>query len=64
LASVNIKLIETAKANDLEPFDRLTKVLEKLPHANTLEDYEALPPGVWNVDQLTLKQLIKMIPTG
>jgi preprotein translocase subunit Sss1 len=22
------------------------------------------PPGVWNVDQLTLKQLIKMIPTG
>lgn len=37
-------LIETAKANDLEPFDWLTKVLEKLPHANTLEDYEALLP--------------------
>jgi transposase len=37
-------LIETAKANDLEPFDWLTKVLEKLPHANMLEDYEALLP--------------------
>jgi transposase len=37
-------LIETAKANDLEPFDWLTKVLEKLPHANTVEDYEDLLP--------------------
>jgi transposase len=37
-------LIETAKANDQEPFDWLTKVLEKLPYANTLEDYEALLP--------------------
>ena len=37
-------LVETAKANDLEPFDWLTKVLEKLPHANTVEDYEDLLP--------------------
>ena len=37
-------IIETAKANDLEPFDWLTKVLEKLPHANTVEDYEDLLP--------------------
>ena len=37
-------LIETAKANDLEPFDWLTKVLEKLPYANTIEDYEDLLP--------------------
>jgi len=37
-------LIETAKANDLEPFDWLTEILEKLPHAVTVEDYEALLP--------------------
>lgn len=37
-------LIETAKANDVAPFDWLAKVLEKIPHANTLEDYQALLP--------------------
>lgn len=37
-------LIETAKANDLEPFDWLSEMLEKLPHATTVEDYEALLP--------------------
>ena len=37
-------LIETAKANDLEPFDYFNKMLEKLPHAKSLEDYERLLP--------------------
>jgi len=37
-------LIETAKANGLEPFDYLSKVLENLPHAKTLEDFERLLP--------------------
>lgn len=37
-------LVETAKANDIEPFDWLTKILEKLPHAKTVEDYEELLP--------------------
>lgn len=37
-------LIETAKANDLEPFDYLSKMLDKLPHAQTVEDYERLLP--------------------
>lgn len=37
-------LIETAKANNVEPFDWLTRVLEKLPYAETVEDYEDLLP--------------------
>ena len=37
-------LIETAKANGLEPFDYLKEVFEKLPHGETVEDYERLLP--------------------
>ena len=37
-------LIETCKANGENPFDWLMKVLEKLPHAETVEDYESLLP--------------------
>jgi transposase len=37
-------LIETAKANNVEPFDWLKRVLEKLPQAETVEDYEELLP--------------------
>lgn len=37
-------LIETAKANNVEPFDWLKAVLEKLPHQKTIEDYEELLP--------------------
>lgn len=37
-------LIETAKANNVEPFDWLRRVLEKLPYAETVEDYENLLP--------------------
>ena len=46
-------LIETAKANKLEPYAYLRYIFEKLPVAATLEDYEALLP--WNVapEQLT-----------
>lgn len=40
-------LIETAKANMLEPFAYLRFIFEKLPTATTLDDYEALLP--WNV---------------
>jgi len=40
-------LIETAKANMLEPYAYLRYIFEKLPTATTLEDYEALLP--WNV---------------
>ena len=40
-------LIETAKANDREPYAWLCYVLEKLPYAQSVEDYEALLP--WNL---------------
>jgi transposase len=37
-------LVETAKANNVEPFDWLRGVLEKLPQVETVEDYESLLP--------------------
>lgn len=37
-------LIETAKANNVEPFDWLRRILEKLPYTETVEDYEDLLP--------------------
>jgi hypothetical protein len=43
-------MIETAKANDLEPYAYLKTVFTKLPQAKSLEDIEALLP--WNVDVL------------
>lgn len=39
-------LIETAKVNGQEPYTWLRHVLERLPQASSLEDYEALLP--WN----------------
>jgi hypothetical protein len=40
-------LIETAKANGLEPYAYLRYIFEMLPTASTLEQYEALLP--WNL---------------
>ena len=37
-------LIESAKANGLNPFDYLKRVFEQLPHCQSLEDFEALLP--------------------
>ena len=45
-------LIETAKANDLEPYSYLRHIFEKLPMAETLEDIEALLP--WRLDKKKL----------
>ena len=42
-------LIETAKANKLEPYAYLRYIFDKLPLATTLEAYEALLP--WNITQ-------------
>ena len=39
-------LVETAKINGQEPYTWLRYVLERLPQAQTVEDYEALLP--WN----------------
>ena len=37
-------IIETAKANGFEPFDYLSKMLDKLPQAETVQDYQRLLP--------------------
>jgi hypothetical protein len=37
-------LVETAKVNGQEPYTWQRHVLERLPHASTVEDYEALLP--------------------
>ena len=42
-------LIETAKANGLEPYAYLRYIFSKLPLAKTFDDYEALLP--WNLSQ-------------
>ena len=45
-ASANLySLIETAKANGLEPYRYLAHVFKELPAAQYLEDFEALLPG-------------------
>ena len=43
-SAVLYSLVETAKANDLEPYAYLRYVVERLPNASTLEDVEALLP--------------------
>ena len=51
VASANLySLVETAKANGVEPLAYLTHLYAELPHARTLEDFEALLP--WNVKPL------------
>ena len=45
-------LIETAKANNCEPYSYLRHIFEQLPQAQSLADYEALLP--WNVDKIKI----------
>ncbi|MEW7977051.1 MAG: transposase [Candidatus Sedimenticola endophacoides] len=50
-ASANLySLIETARANGLEPYDYLARVFRQLPAAETLEQVEALLP--WHLAPL------------
>lgn len=46
-SAIHYSLIETAKANGLEPYAYLTQVLKALPYADTVEKIEALLP--WNI---------------
>ena len=49
-ASANLySLVETAKANDLNPYEYLREVLTALPNVDTLDDYEKLLP--WNISK-------------
>lgn len=46
-ASANLySLIETAKANELEPYEYLKQVFTLLPQAKNIDDIDALLPGV------------------
>ena len=40
-------MIETAKANGLEPYEYLKQALTALPYADTVDKVEALLP--WNI---------------
>jgi len=52
-ASANLySLIETAKANGLEPYTYLRYLFTKLPKAETVEDIEALLPGTIKQNQI------------
>jgi transposase len=52
-ASANLySLIETAKANGLEPYAYLRHLFTELPKAETVEAIEALLPGNLAEDQL------------
>ena len=46
-SATHYSLIETAKANGLEPYEYLKKVLTALPYAESVEEIEALLP--WNI---------------
>ncbi len=51
IASANLfSIVETAKANAVEPHAYLARLFERLPHAKTVADFEALLP--WNLDIL------------
>jgi transposase len=52
-------LVETAKANGIEPWAYLNHVFEKLPEATSREDIEALLP--WRVET---KELVARVTTG
>jgi transposase len=48
VASANLfSIVETAKANGVEPHAYLSRLFERLPHARRVADFEALLP--WNV---------------
>ena len=52
-ASANLySLIETAKANGLEPYTYLRRVFTELPQAETVDAIEALLPGSLDKDQI------------
>ena len=46
-SAVYFSLVETAKANGVEPYEYLSKVIRQLPYVETVEQMEALLP--WNM---------------
>src|SRR5660397_92754 len=52
-SAVIYSLVETAKANGLEPYTWLRRVMRDLPAAKTVEEVEALLPWNWHAPDLT-----------
>ena len=48
-SATHYSLIESAKANGLEPYEYMKQVLTALPYAESVEDIEALLP--WNINK-------------
>ena len=44
---LHFSIIQTAKANGLDPYHYYVKLLKEIPHCKTVEDYERLLP--WNI---------------
>ncbi len=54
-ASANLySLIETAKANGLEPYAYLRYLFTELPKAETVDAVEAVLPGKLDADQIKI----------
>ena len=61
-SAVCYSLVETAKANQLEPYAYLNYLLDHIGSADTLEKLEALLP--WNVPQEALKKRVNAFDGG
>jgi len=49
---LHFSLIRTAKRYQLDPYRYYVKVLEAIPHCETVEDYEALLPWSINLEKV------------
>lgn len=52
-SAIIYSLVETAKANGLEPYTWLRRVMRDLPAAKTVEEVEALLPWNFHAPDLT-----------
>jgi glucan phosphorylase len=56
-------LIETAKANGLEPYTWLTKVMRELPKARKEKQWEHLLPWNFKAEDLIMEAYSSEVPT-
>jgi transposase len=61
-SAVLYSLVETAKANGLEPYSYFRHIFDRLPKAQTLADLEALLP--WNLDRNALLAAVTGMEAG
>ena len=56
-SAANYSLIETAKADDLDPYRYVRHLFERVPHATTAEDYRAPFP-----QHLSAAEIAQLMP--